>query len=150
MNTYRIAFVGHGRGDEGSALEKRIDKIIKNILQTKPHTVFYVGWSGTFDLWVTERVKKVREALGSKNGCIVMIPHRPITYYAFYKLVYDEILYPIEWDGTSEDSIAKRDQWMVDHADLLVSYAESDCDGGVSETLQYARRKGVEIINLAM
>ena len=39
---------------------------------------------------------------------------------------------------------------MIDHADLLVAYVESDRNGEAMTALKYAERKGVKIINLAI
>ena len=46
-------------------------------------------------------------------------------------------------------AITKRNQWMMDNADLLIAYVEPGRKGGALTTLKYAEKQGIEIINLA-
>jgi hypothetical protein len=67
----------------------------------------------------------------------------------YYEKFYDEIWYPIDSKTHPKAAITKRNQWMIDNADLLVAYVEPDRKGGALTTLKYAQKQGVEIINLA-
>ena len=44
-------------------------------------------------------------------------------------------------------AISKRNEWMVDRADLIIAYIEHDY-GGAYKTIRYAQRKNKSIIYL--
>ena len=67
----------------------------------------------------------------------------------YYEKFYDEIWYPIDSKTHPKSAITKRNQWMIDNADLLIAYVEEGRNGGAMTTLKYAEKKGIEIINLA-
>ena len=68
---------------------------------------------------------------------------------SFFQSLYDEILMP---DGVEyahyKAAISKRNRWMVDQADCLVSYIIRQY-GGAYQTYRYAQRKSIPIINVA-
>ena len=45
-------------------------------------------------------------------------------------------------------AIKYRNRWMVEHADIILAYVNRGY-GGAAQTLSYAARRGLEIINLA-
>ena len=45
-------------------------------------------------------------------------------------------------------AIIRRNEWMVDKADLLLAYITYGW-GGAARTYRYAKRKGIPIVNLA-
>ncbi|MBO5970535.1 MAG: hypothetical protein J6S14_18790 [Clostridia bacterium] len=68
----------------------------------------------------------------------------------YYKDFYDKIWYPNDSKTHSKVAITKRDQWMIDHADLLIEHIENDCKSGALITLKHAGKKVIQIINLAI
>ncbi|MEE0975064.1 MAG: hypothetical protein UH853_05060, partial [Muribaculaceae bacterium] len=68
----------------------------------------------------------------------------------YYEKFYDEIWYPIDSKTHPKAAITKRNQWMVDNADLLIAYVEEGRKGGALTTLKYAEKQGIKIINLAI
>ena len=68
---------------------------------------------------------------------------------AYYEQYYDSILIPACLSRIHpKGAITKRNRWMVEECDLLVCYVEHE-SGGAYAALQYARKMGKEIINLA-
>ena len=59
--------------------------------------------------------------------------------------MYDVTIYPPLENVPKRLAIIKRNEWMVDHADVIVAYVLHEW-GGASTMLQYAVRKGKEII----
>ena len=68
---------------------------------------------------------------------------------AYYQSYYDEIWYPIDEKTHPKAAITKRNQWMIDHADLLIAYVEPLRIGGALTVLNRAKKKCVETVNLA-
>ena len=65
-------------------------------------------------------------------------------YYAQY---YDEILCPIPEKCHFKSAITKRNQWIMEHSDLLIAYVETTT-GGAYQAVKYAEKNRVPIINL--
>lgn len=59
--------------------------------------------------------------------------------------LYDGTIYPPLETVPKRLAIIKRNEWMVDHADVIVAYVLHDW-GGANAMLRYAIRKGKEII----
>ena len=62
--------------------------------------------------------------------------------------LYDEAIYPPLEDVLPRFAIVKRNEWMVRQADLVLAYVVVSF-GGAAKTLEYARRKGKPVCNLA-
>ncbi len=62
---------------------------------------------------------------------------------------YDEIWLPEElYNVHYKSAIKKRNEWFVEHSDLLVAYVERS-EGGAAACLKYAERKEIAIDNIA-
>ena len=59
---------------------------------------------------------------------------------------YEESVYPPLEHVPRRFAILRRNEWMVDKADILVSYVLHGW-GGAAKTLAYAEKKGKEIIS---
>lgn len=149
MDIYRIAFIGHSVIYGQYRLEDMIEDIIREKLHTKEYVELYVGRNGDFDIAVASASKRAQKALGHQNSSLVLLQPYPMKDDPCYENFYDEIWYPIDSKTHPKAAITKRNQWMIDNADLLVAYVEPDRKGGALTTLKYAQKQGVEIINLA-
>ena len=149
MDIYRIAFIGHRYIEGQYRLEDRIEDIIREKLHTKEYVELYVGRNGDFDISVASATKRAQKALGNQNSCLVLLQPYPMKDDEYYEDFYDEVWYPVDPKTHPKLAITKRNQWMIDNADLLVAYVEPDRKGGALTTLKYAQKHGVEIINLA-
>ncbi len=62
---------------------------------------------------------------------------------------YDEIWLPEElYNVHYKSAIKKRNEWFVEHSDLLVAYVEKE-KGGAADCLKHAQKKGIAIENIA-
>ncbi len=149
MDTYRIAFIGHREIEEKQYLEVPMDKLIKENLREQDFVELLVGSVGDFNLLASVSVKMVQRDVGNQNSRLVLIMPYHTQDDDFYERFYDEVRY-IELKNDHQTIASKRNKWMIDHADLLVAYVESDRNGEAMTALKYAERKGVKIINLAI
>lgn len=63
---------------------------------------------------------------------------------------YDEIWYPEElYEVHHKAAITKRNEWFVEHSDLLVAYVERD-SGGAADCLKKAEKAEIAIKNIAL
>ena len=149
MEVYRIALIGHREIYGQYRLEDRIEDIIRKKLHSKEYVEFYVGRNGDFDISVASAIKRAQKNVGHHNSCLILCQPYRMKYDEYYEKFYDEIWYPVDSETHPKAAIIKRNQWMIDNADLIIAYVESDRQGGALRTLKYAERKGVKIINLA-
>lgn len=150
VDIYRIAFIGHREIYGQYRLENKIENIIREKLHIKEYVELYVGRNGDFDISVASATKRAQEALGHQNSSLILLQPYPMKDDEYYEKFYDEVWYPVDPKTHPKAAITKRNQWMIDNADLLVAYVEPDRKGGALTTLNYAEKKGVEIINLAI
>ena len=150
LEIYRIAFIGHREIYGQYRLEDRIEDIIRKELHSKEYVELYVGRNGDFDISVASATKRAQDALGHHNSSLVLLQPYPMKDDVYYEKFYDELWYPVDSKTHPKAAITKRNQWMIDNADLLVAYVEPDRKGGALTTLKYAEKKGIEIINLAL
>ena len=148
MDVFRIAFIGHRELRAISYIEKELEEIVSKKLFEKEYVEFYVGRNGTFDIVVASVIKRMQSAYGNHNSSLILVLPYSTKNHVYYEKFYDEIEYPLPRNTHYKAAIGKRNEWLVDNADLLISFVKNNA-GGAYETLRYAEKKGVAIINLA-
>ena len=149
VEIYRIAFIGHRYIEGQYCLEDQIKDMIQEKLRTKEYVELYVGRNGDFDISVASATKRAQEVLGHQNSGLILVQPYRMKDDPYYEKFYDEVCYPVEEKTYPKAAIKKRNQWMIDNADLLIAYVEPDRKGGALTALRYAEKQGVEIFNLA-
>ena len=64
------------------------------------------------------------------------------------KYYYDDVIFPPIESVPRKFAILKRNEWMVEQADLVIAYVKYSW-GGAAKALEYAKRKKKRIINIA-
>ena len=149
MEIYRVTFAGHRVIDASFDIQNKIELLVRDLLRQKEYVEFYVGRNGDLDIWAASAVKRAQKAVGSHNSSLILVQPYGMKDDAYYECFYDEVIYPIGTKTHPKTAITKRNCWMVDQADLLVAYVESDRTGGALNTLKYAEKKGKAILNFA-
>lgn len=124
-------------------------------LPAEEYMVFYSGVAMGFDLVAAELVLLYRDMRpGSvRLICVVPFKRQSDNWSEDWKQRYEHVL------ANADDVIVlseeyykgcfqKRNEYMVNHSDLVVTYYDGK-SGGTSNTLFYAARKGLTILNLA-
>jgi hypothetical protein len=121
---------------------------MEKLMKEKKFIEIYIGRNGDFDIYAAMLVKKAQRLYGGENNELILILPYNDKNIEYYEQYYDDVrifempkLHP-------KAAITKRNEWMVDHSNILVAFVISDT-GGAAATLKYAERKGVEIINIA-
>lgn len=149
MEIYRVAFIGHRKIEVIRELEERIEQIACRLIQEKEFVEFCVGRNGDFDILAASAIKRAQGKQGNHNSSLILFQPYPMKDDGYYRAYYDEVCYPVENAVHPKAAITKRNQWMIDHAHLVVAFVENGSMGGASSTLKYAQKRGVSLCNLA-
>ncbi len=152
LDTYTVSFFGHRQIENVSAIEKRLDEIIRPLFLEKEYVEFLVGRDGEFDLLAASTIKRLKRAVRDDNSVLVwVLPYLTAEYRDYeadYAAYYDEIeICPESATAHFKSAFQLRNRWMVDRSDLVVCYVEQT-NGGAFQTLEYAERRKKAVINV--
>lgn len=149
LELYRVTFIGHSRIYGNLHLTDRIERIVSDLIRTKEFVEFYVGRNGDFDIYAASAVKAAQRALGNHNSYLTLVQPYPAKDDEYYEKYYDAIERPISPKIHPKGAITARNRWLIDNADLLIAYVEDGQPGGAMTALNYAKKRNLEILNLA-
>ena len=138
-----VTFCGHGDfyGDEDV---KRWLRDTVEALILRGADDFLLGGYGGFDACAASVVWAFKKKYPAIRSTLVL-PYLDRTVDASK---YDGTLYPSLENVPRRYAISRRNEYMVNEADIVVAYVTHDW-GGAATTLAYAKRKKKEIINYA-
>lgn len=130
---------------------ENIDDVLTNVLvdfiENQGVAKFYVGNQGDFDRILINRLRCLKKRYPDIKYYIVLA-HLP-TKGSLYTNNYLDTIYPEGLENIlPKYAIIKRNQWMIEHSDIIVTYIESPI-GGAAKAKKYAEKKGKKIINIA-
>ena len=130
-----VTFCGHRevllKEDVRLWLYKKVEKLIQAGANT-----FALGGNGEYDQMAASVVFELKRKYPKIKSILVL----PYANKLIDTSLYDGILYP-DMEGISKQyAIIHRNHWMVDWADVVVSYVEHEW-GGAYKTLAYAKSK---------
>ena len=153
MNIYTVSFFGHRHLEYGTEIENRLDMILYDLITQKQYVDFLIGRDGDFDLLVSPAIRRTigNYAYGNTHFTLIL-PYMKAEYRdneKNYLEYYDEVeicsesaeIYP-------KSAIQIRNRNIVDCSNLVVCYIQYK-NGGAYKTIQYARKQGKKIVNLA-
>lgn len=144
-----ITFCGHGDFIKTEKIENTLIELLKFFAKGRETIDCYCGGYGRFDGFAAECVRKAKKDFENIRNCLI-IPYIPLSFQEKIKYLndyYDEIIYPPLKNIPAKYAIIKRNEWMVDKADLLIAYVKHSW-GGAAKTLEYAKRKNTTIFQL--
>lgn len=143
-----VTFCGHREMSLTREEEQHLFELLRSILVENPDTLFYLGDYGAFDGICNVLLKKLQEDY-PKLRRIFITPYITPGYWHLEaaKERYDESIYPFEDNVLPKFAISKRNEWMVDHADVVIAYVRYDW-GGAYKTYKYALSKKKRSFNL--
>ena len=148
MDIYRVTFIGHRIIPNLAAVEDRLEELAFELLRQKEFVVFYVGHQGDFDRAVASAVKRAQKRFGHHNSELTLVLPYPCKDSVYFEAYYDQLLYPVDKSTHFKAAITRRNQWMMENADLLIAYVDHP-SGGAHRALTHAQKRGVEVWNLA-
>lgn len=145
-DVYRVALFGHRDFCAQGRLDDTLTPLLEELLRTKPFVEIYVGRDGEFDTYAASVVKRVQGAMGKENSELnLVLPYMKKDIEDFEKY-YDRVIIPIS--AHPKLAITKRNEWMVENADLVLCYIERK-SGGAYTAIRYAEQLNKKIINFA-
>lgn len=144
-----ITFCGHSGFIGTKEHEQKVLDILEESVR-EDTAEMYLGGYGGFDEFAYHCCKMFKEK--HQNTKLVFVtPYITSDYQKNHlenlKSLYDYIIYPTIEDKPKRFAIIYRNRYMVDSADLLISYIEHNY-GGAYQTYRYAKRKKKRICNL--
>lgn len=153
FETFTVAFFGHRYIDNPFQIMERLESIIANLITKKPSVEFLVGRNGDFDQFVSSAVLRAKKKYRDDNNYLILVLPYPTSEMQnnidSFESYYDEIeIYDLSAKAHFKSAIQIRNRYMVDRADLIICCLEHK-SGGAYQTVQYAKRQGKTVINLA-
>ena len=153
LNIFTVAFFGHRYVDNIIKVEDVLEEQIRKLIDENEYVDFLVGRNGDFDQCVSSSVLRVRKNHRDDNSALVLVLPYPTAEYLNNENYFREYYTDIEVSSTAsvahpKSAIQIRNREMVDRADLIICYIEHE-KGGAWQTVEYAKKQGKTVINLA-
>lgn len=155
LESKRCCFTGH-RPEKLDMSERTVKKLLESAIKQAVEEGFYTfitGMARGIDMWAGEIVLKLKK----HNSDIHLICTPP--YEGFEKRwdlseqkLYHNILEKADYtkyicEHYSRSCFQIRNCYMVDHSKRVIAFYNG-ASGGTKNTIDYATRKGVEVINV--
>ena len=152
MEIYTVSLFGHRQVDAPFAVDRKLEKIIRDLLAEKEYVEFLVGRDGEFDLLAASVIKRCRKVVGEENSALIwMLPYMTAEYRDHeedYLNYYDAVEVSQNAAGAHpKGAMQIRNREMVDRSDLVIFCVERS-SGGAYQTMKYAVKQEKNIINL--
>ena len=145
------AFTGH-RNLAGTDFDEHLlERVVSDLVKTGT-TRFLCGMAVGFDMKAAQAVLALKEMYDIQLVACLPCLNQSERFSARNKLLYEDILsrcddvYIFEKEYVS-GCMQKRDRYMVDNCDVLVSFLRRN-SGGTFYTVNYARKANKKIIEL--
>lgn len=152
---HQICFTGH-RPERMGLPEKKVKALLRPIIiQTisEGYSTFITGMARGFDMWAADIVLEAKKH--NPNIYLVCVP--PIPDFEkrwtlkdqnhYRKLLRNADTVKVVSAHYSKTCFQIRNMYMVDHSSKVIA-AYNGTGGGTLNTINYAKRKGIEVINI--
>ncbi len=132
-------FFGHR--DAPKEIEPTLQSTLIDLIENKGVINFYVGNNGNFDFMVEKNLKNLKVSYPHINYNIVL------AYLPKKKDYNNNTIYPEGLETPPKYAIVKRNRWMVDNSDYIVTYVIRTF-GGAAQFKAFAENKGKIVLNI--
>ena len=138
-----VTFCGHSNlYDSDGSISAKLVEVLEHLV-AEGADQFYLGGYGAFDSLAAKTVKDMQKVHPQIHSTLVL----PYLNRDYNEKLYDDTTFPPLEKVPRRYAISRRNEWMVDQADVIVAYVDHGW-GGAAKTLEYAQRKKKRIINL--
>lgn len=138
-----VTFCGHSNLFGSEEISLKLEAVLRNLIAEGADS-FLLGGYGDFDSMAALVVRKLKKEFPQIRAVLVI----PYLDRKFNTDLYDDSIYPPIENAPRKFAITRRNEWMVNRSDVVVSYVRYAW-GGASTTLRYAERKKKRIISIA-
>ena len=144
-----ITFCGHSNCLFSDEEKEKLKQLLIKETRKNPPCKFYLGGYGDFDSLCLRTLRELKTDLPNIE-LLFITPYLDKNYskLELAKYYYDDVIFPPIENVPRKFAILKRNEWMVEQADLVIAYVKYSW-GGAAKTLEYAKRKKKRIINIA-
>ena len=148
-----VTFFGHRQIQGAEDLKGELKRSIEDLIgKGEENITFLCGGYGAFDGLCASLLRELKK----KHLHLEMVFVTPYISEAQQKKLqfllesreYDSIVYPPLEKVPPRLAILKRNEWMVESADVIIAYVNCNY-GGAYKAVSYAMRKKKRVINLA-
>lgn len=144
-------FTGH-REILHKGVKESVERELHALMERDSEFRFYVGREGEFDLLSAQLVRQLKGQRPEKQIHLILAePYMKQSINTDGKWLsdrYDDIIIPEGLLGIHyKAAIKRRNQWMIDHSQILIAYVRKD-HGGAFTSLTYAQRRGLNVIRI--
>ncbi|WP_028521630.1 hypothetical protein [Ruminococcus flavefaciens] len=153
MEMYTVSFFGHREVERTAEIERRLEKLLHDLIMQKQYVEFLVGRDGEFDLLAASAIRRAVKQYGCGNTSLILVlPYMKAEYRdneQSYLSYYDEVEICAESsEAHYKSAIQVRNRCMVARSDLVVCCIQHK-SGGAYKTMQYAEKHRKKVRNLA-
>lgn len=134
-------FFGHR--DTTKEIEPIIKSTLIELIENNNVSTFYVGNNGNFDIIVKKLLDELKTIYPQINYFVV---------HSYLKIIKKEDLtnaiYPLFLKSLTLSQIPKRNEWMINRSDYVVTYVTKK-HGGAARFKRYSQINGKYIIELS-
>ena len=81
MNIYTVSFFGHRYIERGTEIERRLDKLLYELITQREYVDFLIGRDGEFDLLASAAIKRaVRKHSTGNTHFTLVLPYMKAEY----------------------------------------------------------------------
>ena len=144
-----ITFCGHSNCLFSDEEKEKLKQLLIKEIRKNPTCKFYLGGYGDFDSLCLRTLRELKTDFPDIE-LLFITPYLDKNYskLELAKYYYDDVIFPPIENVPRKFAILKRNEWMVDSADLVIAYVKYSW-GGAAKTLEHAKRKKKPIINIA-
>ncbi|MBQ2775509.1 MAG: hypothetical protein IJF40_06470 [Clostridia bacterium] len=138
-----VTFFGHSNTSQ--SVQIKLETVLIHLIEKKGATFFYIGNHGNFDLMVKNTLKELKCKYPHINYAVVLayMP-KGKNGIDYSQTIFPECLASVH----PKYAIAKRNRWMIEQSDVVVTYVKYST-GGAVQFKELAEKKGKTVINLA-
>jgi len=137
-----VCFCGHGKEIYTNDVHERLYRIVEELIN-KGAGRFLLGGYGNFDMLAARTVYELKTKYPHIRSELVL-PYPDRKYDAG---LYNGSVYPPIENVPRRFAIVRRNEWIVQQADVVIAYVTHDW-GGAARMLRYAEKKGKVIAKI--
>lgn len=145
------SFAGHSQLSAKESIYEKLLTTVEALITSEGITEFWTGNYGDFDRLSAGAVRALKDK-HPEIRLVLVVPYLTADINEsrdYYSESYDEIVIADMPASTPKRlGIIKANQYMVNNSEVLVCFIEHSF-GGAAKTMEYAKKKGVRVVNLA-
>lgn len=135
-----VTFTGHSKLNGSDPVKQWLENTVEQLIQ-RGAVDFLLGGYGEFDHLSAKVVNSMKKDYPNITSYLVI----PSLDRNFNNKLYTDSIFPPLENVPPRFALSKRNQWMMDEADVVVAYVLHSW-GGAATSLEYAIKKKREII----